>query len=124
LRGNHGICALTGGCGFLRGLSPSNEIDDVRRRQRRIGNIRGRELVQRSPHAECEIVLLDRRRHRYVHHRVSLSWVIEDDDTFLQLVAKIPIKQLAGRQVRPPGDYRIGGRTAHLHSNPTSDADL
>ena len=121
---NHRVGAWAGGVRLLRGLAARNQVDDVSRRQRRIGHIGRRQLIQGSTHGEREVVLLHNGCYYDVHHRMSLVGIVEGNHTALQLVADISIEQLPRCQVGSARDHRIGGGSNHLQRNPTRDANL
>ena len=112
------------GSRFLRGLAAGNQVDDVSRCEGRIGDIGRSQLIERAAHRECQVVLLDGRRHRHVQYRVRLVGVVKSDQAALQLVADVAVEQFSRCQCRATRDHGIGGCASNVERHLSGDADL
>jgi len=105
----HGLGSQTGrgvsvAFSRCRDLSKGKQIDDVDRRERRIGSIGGAQIFHGTDKIQVEIVLADRRLDREVDHRFCAERIRERNDPVLDFIPMAEKEDFSPREIRTAQD--------------------
>src|SRR5262249_28157482 len=76
----HRVCTLARSGNLRAGFAPRDQVDDVSRREWRIGGIRCRQSIEGATQIQRQVVLFHRRSHRNIKRWLSLIRIGKCDD--------------------------------------------